>query len=753
MMSLFFKIVKLLTILFLICGCSLLTVRPDKEVKNRLEEFPTTNLPIKEEVNVFWNKYKVPFIEAKTDQDAAFVLGMVQAHLRLGQIETLRMAAEARISEMAGPVATEIDQALRTIDFGKSNESQWESMPKETKLWVSEFVRGINYYKSKMKKKPLEMRILNIPDRPWTEQDLLRVGRLASIDITWAFYLKFLQFKKVPGWETAYKRYLEMGRESQPSFGKKDFLSLESLIYSFSKSGSNSLVLNKNRTKTSSALIANDPHLGIFAPNIWMLVGIKSPSYHMTGLMLPCLPFIGVGRNMNIAWGGTNMRTMSTHLFALNEEDKKSITERVEKVKVRWWFDKEYKVRDSKYGPVISDVPFFSDGMKDLAFNWLGHQASDELTSFLAANRAKNFDQFRESFDNYGVSAQNMLYADSQGNIGQIMAYRQPIVKNAEKTLELIKESSEYTGKYLKSTELPYSFNPKNGFIASANNKPTEGKIPFSYTYSNNDRVDRLKSLVEQKKSLDMNDLKSIQRDVYSISSYRLVERIRELASSIEVKDETEKLLWKTFADWDGHYLASSRGPVAFEILSYYLAEKLFSKHSETKELAAFYIKSDYWKPLLLDLLRKESASSFNSIFRESLAQAVDNFRDYKTWGDMHKQVFQHPLGNIPLIGSRFQIETYPVNGGSDTLHKAAHPFSPEETRVTYGANARHISDMSDVNENYFVLLGGQDGWMYNPHINDQLELWKKGMYVKIPLEITEVAKSFNIKMELKKGD
>ena len=50
------------------------------------------------------------------------------------------------------------------------------------------------------------------------------------------------------------------------------------------------------RSRSGGAILANDPHLGIFLPNAWLIVGLKSPSYHAVGLMAPGLPIFAIGR-------------------------------------------------------------------------------------------------------------------------------------------------------------------------------------------------------------------------------------------------------------------------------------------------------------------------------------------------------------------------------------------------------------------------------------------------------------------------
>ena len=81
---------------------------------------------------------------------------------------------------------------------------------------------------------------------------------------------------------------------------------------------------------------------------------------------------------------------------------------------------------------------------------------------------------------------------------------------------------------------------------------------------------------------------------------------------------------------------------------------------------------------------------------------------------------------------------------------KTAHETTGERHTVNYGSNARHISDMTDPDENYFVLLGGQDGWFNSTTILDQWALWRRGEYVRVPLTPAAVRASFPHTMTLK---
>jgi penicillin amidase len=80
---------------------------------------------------------------------------------------------------------------------------------------------------------------------------------------------------------------------------------------------------------------------------------------------------------------------------------------------------------------------------------------------------------------------------------------------------------------------------------------------------------------------------------------------------------------------------------------------------------------------------------------------------------------------------------------------KTAHPASNERHKASYGSNARHISDLSDEDANYFVLLGGQDGWLNSSTFLDQVDLWRAGRYLRMPLRLETVRAEFPRRMEV----
>ena len=124
-------------------------------------------------------------------------------------------------------------------------------------------------------------------------------------------------------------------------------------------------------------------------------------------------------------------------------------------------------------------------------------------------------------------------------------------------------------------------------------------------------------------------------------------------------------------------------------------------------------------------------------------AAAAAAVAKYPSWGAMHRLGLAHPLSFLPVIGERYRFADLPVGGSTDTLMKTAHGTTAERHYTRYGSNARHISDLSDLDRNYFVLLGGQDGRFNSSTFLDQAELWTADAYVEVPLRIETVRERF----------
>ena len=165
-------------------GCTVLAPMPKPaSLADRLAAFPIRSLPLEHRVNIYWNEHQIPFVEADSDDDAAFALGLVHAHLRLGQMGLVRMLAQGRLSEMVGPIGLDVDRGLRTLSFSRAAAEIERQMDDRSRRWTQRFVDGINHYLAIAGELPHEFRVLGLSREPWTVADVLTNRAFGGTDV------------------------------------------------------------------------------------------------------------------------------------------------------------------------------------------------------------------------------------------------------------------------------------------------------------------------------------------------------------------------------------------------------------------------------------------------------------------------------------------------------------------------------------------------------------------------------------------
>jgi penicillin G amidase len=736
----------------LLASCAVFSGLPEPtNLKQRIAMMPVA-VPVTGPVSIYWNEQQVPFIEATSDRDAAFALGLVHAHLRLGQMEVLRRLSQARLQEMAGPVpqVAQIEHALRILNLGKTSKQVYAQMKPQEKAWLDAFVAGVNHYMITADDLPHEYTLLGMDRETWRAEEILTIGRLASIDVNWLAWFRLMQYRARPDWPQLWAMVLEEGTSSAPSFDPGKSASLDGLtriLSSVSRNGSNSFAVSKDKTGTGAAMIANDPHLGVNLPNLWLLAGVKSPSYNVVGFMVPGVPFVAVGRNPDIAWGGTNMRSANSDLIDVSALPPDQVKSRTEAVSVRWWFDDDVTVRESPFGPILSDAEVLPKKPGEtFALKWIGHYPSDELSAMLGVNKARDWNEFKQSLEGFSISPQNFLYADVRGNIGQLTATHLPSrrLENPKDVVRPLTDAKAWDTIRTSAT-LPKSFNPAEGFLASSNNRGAPADIPIGYFFSADDRVLRLQSLLSQMPRVTAQDLKKMQMDAYSMSSVAMRDAVVARGQTWANLTSAQKSALDAMAAWDGQYAIDSKGAVAFE-----------------SAMAAFMPAAfDNDTLLLLDTagtpftrLSKQVAGLDAAVFQTALTKGLDSAAAamtlYPTWGDMHRMSIQAQYAAIPVIGGRYVFDNVATAGSGETVLKSDHSPTAERHDTRYGAQARHVSDLSDPDANWFVMLGGNDGWFNSTTFRDQVPAFMSGGSYKVPLRIETVRATFPHKIELK---
>ena len=725
---------------------------PQATTETRLAEFPTEGLPLEREVVIRWNGYQVPHVEAQTDRDLFVALGLIHAHLRGAQVGLFKMFFDGRLAEMMGPLAKKLDHALRILDYGHATEEIARRLPDDTRGWIEAFLVGINHYQERMPQWPPEYGLLGLRPFHYTLRDLLAGARLASTDFTWLTYMAILPHRGRPGFARLWNRTLEVGESPIPAAHAEGTPgTLEDLLIGAGRGGSNAVAVAPHRSASGAALIANDPHLGLSLPSLWLLAGARSPSFDVVGFMIPGLPAFMLGRNPDLAWGGTNMRAASSDLFDVSRLPADEISVAETTLKARFWRPSVHPIRRTRFGPIITDAKVFNvEADRPIALKWVGHEPTDEFTAFFAAARARTPEAFRDAFASYGISGQNMLFADRAGNIGKIMAVSQPIRAGFPKddpVLDAADETTHWRG-FASVKELPWVVNPANGVLASANDRPTDTPVPIGFTFGSSDRIRRLYGLLADREHITLDDLKAVQRDTNAPDAAMLAAALAAEIDKVPGGVGSARFL-KRLGRWSGNYGADVAGAVAFEMLLYHLVPRLYGGKKAT-DLPDLLGQWSYLSTYLMSDLAALPEAERHQLLRTTAGRASRAARRYRYWGDMHRLRIGHTLARLPVIGRLFVVADLPVGGSRQTPMKMAHGFVNRRHAASFGQMARHISDMSDPDANWFVILGGNDGWLGSENYADQIDLWREGRYIRMPLRPETVRAEFPIEMRLR---
>jgi penicillin amidase len=221
--------------------------------------------------------------------------------------------------------------------------------------------------------------------------------------------------------------------------------------------GSNSWAVSGEHTSTGTPLLANDPHLGIQMPSIWFQINLhcvqktEECPFEVGGFSFAGVPGVVIGHNDRIAWGVTNAGpdVMDLYIEKVNPDNPNQYEVNGEWVDfdireeiINVAGDEPYTltVRSTRHGPVLTDTygplkdqvdletnpeaqPFRDKAGVTLPENyvislaWTALVPSSPFEAIWGFNTAQNWEEFREAARHFHVPAQNLIYADVDGNI------------------------------------------------------------------------------------------------------------------------------------------------------------------------------------------------------------------------------------------------------------------------------------------------------------------------------------------------
>lgn len=674
-------------------------------------------------VEVRFDRWGVPHIDAHTLADALFAQGYVAAQDRMIQMEIARRVASGRLSEVMGKTTLELDRFMRNLVLCRTAERIAAALPTGSALFLERYAAGVNAYLCDRRRTlPVGLRLVAAGrPSPWTPRDCLLAMLLFhwTMDATWTADLMRGRLVRRMGAEAA-KRLLAAGGQGNvplPSAeGEKqrfptidpppecelDFLAhgegwpeWMSARVNVGAQGSNAWAVSGRRSITGKPLLCNDPHLLHGLPTCFYLCHLRAqdPPCDFAGACIPGVPGVLAGRNASIAWGVARLAADTTDVFVetftqgetnryLHEGSWKEAETIEEEIKAFPGRSVKHQVMITSNGPVIARC-----GEKALALKWVGHDAeNDSVGCLVRMGLATNWKEFVRALEGYAGPALSLVYADVDGNIAYHAAGRIPVREGHDGSVPLPGGSASpgWSG-YLGLEDLPHDLNPHRGWIAATNTRIVDGDCPhlISTLWGPPFRQERLAEMLSASHEHDRTSMGRMQGDLYTgRGAFLRREMLLAAGNWKEVSPQAAEAL-RLLQEWDcradAYSVAQSISHVTWRVL----AERLL-RHRLGHELFFEYVTSF---PSLSHVLEEivaardgewlpPAAGSYEELMRqcleESLSRLAAYFRTYDMrkwrWGPLHRLEIPHPFSFLKPLGRLLSLGPVPHGGDEDTV-------------------------------------------------------------------------------------
>lgn len=753
--------------------------------------FPSTQsaaIPgLEKSVQVLFDDRGVPHIFASSELDAYRALGYVVARDRLFQMEAQTRAASGRLSEWAGERLLSSDRQMRALGLAWGAERKLASYDTASAGFraLKAYSEGVNAWIAAMRPRdiPIEYRLLNARPIAWEPiHSLYFFSRmsltLAMTDAT----LKRLRAQALVGKAaadalfpvnspvqepiqpngTGGPRY-EFGEIPQPGAPDTKVLAVlgarERVIAGLQTGsrrehgdlvGSNSWAVSPARSSTGHALLAGDPHLDLSLPSVWYEMHIVVPGrLDVAGAGFPGVPGVIIGFNRDVAWTFTNTGSDVADFYAEAVDD--SVKPARYMLDGQWReLEKRIEVyRDAQGEALATDTVYFTHrgpmrkiGAQWLSMRWTAYEKSHETDIFLSLGYAKSAAEWLEATEDYVAPTQNGLVADRAGNIAIRSSGAYP-VRPGDGRGDVVFDGSSSANDWkgmLPVGRYPFSMNPPQGFLASANQQPVDPAQNPAYLGSDwvsPWRAMRINTLLRGNTRVTPEDMRRYQTDPGSARADAFVPLFLAAAAredsagrASEAMREAARLL----GEWDRRYVRESRRAVLFEAAMEQLSRATWDELIDPKDSVPPGLSSLPEGQVLLALaqspasvwwddrrtsrredrdalLASSLAAGYSKVIEEKGQPGADDW----TWGRNRHANINHLL-RIPAFSSL----RVPVQGGPSTLN-------PSSGSGFQGASWRMVVELGPEPRAWAVYPGGQSGAPASGRYRDRLSRWSMG--------------------------
>lgn len=706
-------------------------------------------------------------INAQTEADSMRALGYVHAQERYFEMDLLRRSASGELSALFGEIAIEKDKSIRVHRLRARIQNNYAQMVGSEADNLVAYSEGVNAGLRALKTKPWPYLLLNTTPEAWKPEDTFLVGFAMFFDLQdednereyklWQLRnilpapIYTLLTQSHSAWDAPLfgeaKHRVVIPTAEQINLNTYTAPQLAFQPNKLSEAvGSNNFAVSGALTADGRAIVADDMHLGLRAPNIWfrarLLTGKNSD---VSGFSLPGIPSIIVGSNRHVAWGFTNSygdwadfvrvqwldAKQTKYLDQTGSEQTVKVFD--ELIQVKGQQPVSFEVRETVWGPITKTI----NSSFSLALQWSAQQPGALNIGLTQLARSRDLDQALLTAHGIGMPGQNLVIGDKNGRIAWRLTAQMPNrVGGCDKTAPIDPQSGCHWQGWLNGSENPILVDPTNNRLWTANNRVVDGQwleLVGNGGYALGARAKQIRDGLNSKKQFTEHDLLSIQTDGRTLFLKRWWDLLNQQAKNAPPNSALKNLsladtTWESSASPDAVSYRLTRAwrlEVSNRIEEMLLAPAIDKLGKQSSKPG--YTGFDYEAPgftgfedVAWELIKQKPKHLLTSNYKswddllEQAAQQVQSelleigsLKD-RTWGERNTAAICHPLA-AALPGFIKPLLCMPkdqLEGDSDM---------PLVASPTFGASERMVVSPGHEQDGIIHMPGGQSGHLLSP--------------------------------------
>ena len=744
-------------------------------------------------VEIVKDHWGISHIYAKNEHDLFFAQGFNVARDRLFQLEMWRRQATGTVAEILGKKELKRDTGNRLFMFRGDLTQELNWYHPHGAAIIGAFVDGINAYLAETERNPallpLDFKMLGIKPGKWTtavvisrfngllgniEQELNMALAIHAIGAEKVKDIEYFQpadpnleidpaidasllSKNILDLYRAYRTALKFTPdELAPEYrNPKSTAELDRAADPIDLSqrrediGSNNWVVSGKLTESGFPLLMNDPHRVQEAPSLRYWVHLVAPGWDVIGGGEPALPGISIGHNDFGAWGLTIFGTDSEDLYVYDTNPEnpdqykyrgawESMNVIKESIPVKSESPVTVELKYTRHGPVV-----FEDRAHRKAYAvraaWRETGGAPYLAS-LRMDQAHSWPEFRDACNFSRIPAENMIWADRDGNIGYQAVGIAPQRPNWSGLVPVPGDGRYEWDGYLPIKALPNVFNPQKGFYNTSNEYQIPPGWPYKdalhYQWADPYRAQSVAEFLGSGRRFSVADMVQLQNNNLSIPARSLVPLLADLdfSNALAAQAAARLLRWSDGLDkdsveagiyemWQRRLMADVRAIVVPKSAQGFIGMPSMSR-----------IVS--WMQAPDGRFGTDPIAGRDAVLMKGLEEAVTELSrrfgpDLEKWklSAYHYARILSPFASAVRsdLEDKFDVGHFPRGGDSYTVTATGGTDNQAS-----GGSFKIVVDTGDWDNSVGLNNPGQSGDINDPHYRDLYELWSRGKYFPI---------------------